>query len=100
MIDQVFKDWPGTLPATFVYDKKGKMTFHRLGIIDRDVLVAEIEKALAKDGHTPAATAAALTVQPDSMRVTRALKSSRDMGGSEVGLPWAVIAGGKGLMGK
>lgn len=46
MIDQVFKDWPGTLPATFVYDKKGKMTFHRLGIIDRDVLVAEIEKAL------------------------------------------------------
>ncbi|MFN0111583.1 MAG: redoxin domain-containing protein [Blastocatellia bacterium] len=48
MIDQVFKDWPGTLPATFVYDKAGKMTFHRLGIIDRDVLVAEIEKALKK----------------------------------------------------
>lgn len=46
MIDAVFKDWPGTLPATFVYDKTGKMTFHRLGIIDRDVLVAEIEKAL------------------------------------------------------
>lgn len=46
MIDVVFKDWPGILPATFVYDKTGKMTFHRLGIIDRDVLVAEIEKAL------------------------------------------------------
>lgn len=46
MIDVVFKDWPGTLPATFVYDKTGKMTFHRMGIIDRDVLVAEIEKAL------------------------------------------------------
>ncbi|MEK7831380.1 MAG: redoxin domain-containing protein, partial [Acidobacteriota bacterium] len=46
MIDAVYKDWPGTLPATFVYDKAGKMTFHRLGIIDRDVLVAEIEKAL------------------------------------------------------
>ncbi len=46
MIDAVFKDWPGTLPATFVYDKAGKMTFHRLGIIDRDVLIVEIEKAL------------------------------------------------------
>ncbi|MDX2041301.1 MAG: TlpA family protein disulfide reductase [Acidobacteriota bacterium] len=48
MIDAVFKDWPGTLPATFVYDKTGKMTFHRLGIIDRDVLIAETEKALKK----------------------------------------------------
>ncbi len=46
MIDVVFKDWPGTLPATFVYDKTGKMIFHRFGIIDRDVLIAEIEKAL------------------------------------------------------
>ena len=46
MIDVVFKDWQGVLPATFVYDKTGKMVFHRLGIIDRDVLVAEIEKAL------------------------------------------------------
>ncbi|HQR31597.1 MAG TPA: redoxin domain-containing protein [Blastocatellia bacterium] len=46
MIDVVFKDWQGVLPATFVYDKTGKMIFHRLGIIDRDVLIAEIEKAL------------------------------------------------------
>ena len=46
MIDVVFKDWQGVLPATFVYDKTGKRVFHRLGIIDRDVLIAEIEKAL------------------------------------------------------
>lgn len=46
MIDAVFKEWSGVLPATFVYDKTGKMVFHRLGIIDRDVLIAEIEKAL------------------------------------------------------
>ncbi len=46
MIDAVFKEWSGVLPATFVYDKTGKMVFHRLGIIDRDVLTAEIEKAL------------------------------------------------------
>lgn len=46
MIDAVLKDWSGALPATFVYDKTGKLVFHRLGIIDRDVLVAEIEKGL------------------------------------------------------
>ena len=46
MIDAVFKEWSGVLPATFVYDKTGKMVFHRLGIIDRDVLISEIEKAL------------------------------------------------------
>jgi peroxiredoxin len=46
MIDVVFKDWQGVLPATFVYDKTGKLVFHRFGIIDRDVLIAEIEKAL------------------------------------------------------
>ncbi|MBS1787329.1 MAG: redoxin domain-containing protein [Acidobacteria bacterium] len=46
MIDVVLKEWEGTLPATFVYDKSGKMIFHRLGIIDRDVLIAEIERAL------------------------------------------------------
>ncbi len=46
MIDAVLKDWSGALPATFVYDKTGKLIFHRLGIIDRDVLMAEIEKGL------------------------------------------------------
>lgn len=46
MIDVVDKDWPGTLPATFVYDRNGKLRFQRLGIIDRETLVAEIEKLL------------------------------------------------------
>lgn len=46
MIDVVHKDWPGTLPATFVYDKQGNLAYHRFGIIDRDLLVAAIEKAL------------------------------------------------------
>ncbi|MFM8394068.1 MAG: redoxin domain-containing protein, partial [Acidobacteriota bacterium] len=46
MIDVVDKDWPGTLPATFIYNKRGKLTFHRLGIIDRETLITEIEKAL------------------------------------------------------
>lgn len=46
MIDAVHKDWPGTLPATFVYDKQGNLAYSRFGIIDRDLLVAAIEKAL------------------------------------------------------
>ena len=46
MIDVVDKNWPGTLPATFVYDRRGRLVFHRLGIIDRETLEAEIEKAL------------------------------------------------------
>ena len=46
MIDVVYKDWPGTLPATFLYDKQGKLHFLRFGIIDRDLLIAEIEKIL------------------------------------------------------
>ncbi|MCI0523908.1 MAG: redoxin domain-containing protein [Acidobacteria bacterium] len=46
MIDQINKDWPGVLPATFVYDKQGNLAYSRFGIIDRNLLVAEIEKAL------------------------------------------------------
>jgi thiol-disulfide isomerase/thioredoxin len=46
MIDIVDKDWPGTLPATFVFDKQGQMIYKRYGIIDRDELIAQIEKAL------------------------------------------------------
>jgi thiol-disulfide isomerase/thioredoxin len=46
MVDVVMKDWPGVLPATFVYDKTGKLVWHRFGIIDRDALTVEIEKAL------------------------------------------------------
>jgi peroxiredoxin len=46
MMDLINKDWPGVLPATFVYDKQGKLAYSRFGIIDRAQLVAEIEKAL------------------------------------------------------
>ncbi len=46
MIDAVNKDWPGTLPATFVFDKQGKPVFVKFGIIDREELVGVIEKAL------------------------------------------------------
>ncbi|MBX3276766.1 MAG: redoxin domain-containing protein [Acidobacteria bacterium] len=46
MIDVVDKKWEGTLPATFVYDKKGEPVLIRYGIINRDTLVEAIEKAL------------------------------------------------------
>jgi peroxiredoxin len=46
MIDAVYKEWAGELPATFVYDKQGNLVYKHLGIINRDELVAEIEKAL------------------------------------------------------
>ena len=46
MMSQITKDWNGVIPATFVYDKNGNLAYTRLGIIDRDLLVAEIEKAL------------------------------------------------------
>jgi peroxiredoxin len=46
MLNQITKDWNGVIPATFVYDKKGNLAYSRFGIIDRDLLVAEIEKAL------------------------------------------------------
>ncbi|MFZ4627432.1 MAG: redoxin domain-containing protein [Blastocatellia bacterium] len=48
MIDVVRKDWPGTLPATFVYDTNGRMVYTRLGIFDREVLRREIEKVLPR----------------------------------------------------
>jgi thiol-disulfide isomerase/thioredoxin len=47
MMDMINKDWPGgLLPATFIYDKQGNLAYSRFSIIDRDLLVAEIEKAL------------------------------------------------------
>lgn len=46
MIDQVFKQWSGALPATFVYDKTGKMVFHQFGIVDRNQMIELIEKNL------------------------------------------------------
>jgi len=46
MIDVVFKEWSGALPATFVYDRQGKMVHHQFGIVDRDQMIELIEKTL------------------------------------------------------
>lgn len=46
MMDLVDKQWEGALPATFVYDRQGKLSFVRYGIIDRDQLIQVIENAL------------------------------------------------------
>jgi len=46
MIDRVAKEWSGALPATFVFDRQGTLVYKRLGIIDRDELVGQIQKAL------------------------------------------------------
>jgi peroxiredoxin len=46
MIDLINKDWPGVLPATFIYDKTGKLILSRFGIIDRELLVNTVEQAL------------------------------------------------------
>jgi thiol-disulfide isomerase/thioredoxin len=46
MMNQITKEWNGEIPATFVYDKQGNLAYSRFGIIDRDMLAAEIEKAM------------------------------------------------------
>ncbi len=46
MIDLINKDWPGVLPATFIYDRQGKLILSRFGIIDRELLVNTVEQAL------------------------------------------------------
>jgi thiol-disulfide isomerase/thioredoxin len=46
VLNQITKDWSGVIPVTVVYDKQGNLAYSRFGIIDRDLLVAEIEKAL------------------------------------------------------
>ena len=46
MIDLIDKNWEGALPATFLYDRAGKLTFVRYGIIDREQMTLVIEKAL------------------------------------------------------
>ncbi len=46
MIDQINKDWPGTLPATFIYDKRGQLVLSRFGIIDRELLTTTVQNAL------------------------------------------------------
>ena len=46
MIKQFSREWTDGLPATFVFDKQGRLTQSFLGIIDRDKLEAAIEAAL------------------------------------------------------
>jgi thiol-disulfide isomerase/thioredoxin len=46
MIDLIDKNWEGALPATFVYDRTGKIAFVRYGIIDRELMTIVLEKAL------------------------------------------------------
>jgi thiol-disulfide isomerase/thioredoxin len=46
MMNQITKDWNGVIPVTVVYDKQGNLAYSRFGIIDRDLLIAEIEKVL------------------------------------------------------
>jgi peroxiredoxin len=46
MIDVVDKDWTGVLPATFVFDKQGKILLKKYGIIDRDEIVGVIESGI------------------------------------------------------
>lgn len=46
IINLVDKNWEGTLPTTFVFDKNGTLVYTRYGILDRDLLVGAVEKAL------------------------------------------------------
>lgn len=40
------KDWSGVLPVTVVFDKQGNAVYTRFGIINREELIAAIEKSL------------------------------------------------------
>ena len=46
LIDVVDKNWSGALPATFVFDKQGKLVFTKYGIIDREELLKVLDAAL------------------------------------------------------
>ena len=46
LIDVVDKNWSGALPATFLFDKQGKLVFTKYGIIDREELLKALESAL------------------------------------------------------
>ncbi|MBL8203190.1 MAG: redoxin domain-containing protein [Blastocatellia bacterium] len=46
LIDVVDKNWSGALPATFVFDKQGKLVFTKYGIIDREELLKTLDNAL------------------------------------------------------
>ena len=46
LIDVVDKNWSGALPATFVFDKAGKLVLTKYGIIDRDELIKVVEASI------------------------------------------------------
>ncbi|HLL70782.1 MAG TPA: redoxin domain-containing protein [Pyrinomonadaceae bacterium] len=48
-IAQVDPAWRGELPATFLFDRQGKLVFKHTGIINAAELRAEIEKAVTSD---------------------------------------------------
>jgi thiol-disulfide isomerase/thioredoxin len=48
-IAHVDPEWGGELPATFLFDRHGKLVFKHTGIIDAAQLRAEIEKAVTSD---------------------------------------------------
>ena len=50
IIDAVTPEWPGSMPATFIFDGKGKLAYHCFGVIDRDRLFLETENARMRLG--------------------------------------------------
>src|SRR6266436_6012683 len=54
-IQAVLPEWRGQLPATFLYDKDGRLTGHYFGAQDRDTYEAAIRKLLGPDGGSAGA---------------------------------------------
>lgn len=46
MMNHFNKDWPGTLPATFIFNKQGQIILSKYGIIDRDLLTTTVQQAM------------------------------------------------------
>lgn len=46
MVPKFSKEWSGSLPATFYFDKTGRALGHRIGAVEKKVLEADIEKYL------------------------------------------------------
>lgn len=49
-INAVDKTWSGALPATFLFDRQGKLVYKHTGLINPAELKAKIKKALAGNG--------------------------------------------------
>lgn len=48
IIDGVTKEWPGAMPATFIFDRQGDLAYHCFGVVERDKLFLETERALKR----------------------------------------------------